>query len=250
MKRRIPLLNIAILLLGFLVLMLSGCARYMPVDSGTLPYWDGEDATYINVTENLSAYGIRGKDYSNISYSVTRFFLDLDEKTEVVGNGNYNTWKLKVPIGTTDIYVHPLHITTLSEIEEQQILLDQEFPIQTDYFSVISISIPNLTDNNIYDERIRLAINLVSEVNQYPENLTLLYDEKSYSFSSFSAEVDDDGYVAYLHLKCEMPDLYTASMAMKYGTLKYSKLQTIVPGDKAVYTCDDESITLHIIEIE
>ncbi len=249
MKKRNWFLIIVSFCIVGIILLLVGCSRYAPSDPETAPqpYWDGKDADYINVTESLSAYGKSGQDYSPISYYATRFFLDQDKSTEVVGNASNSTWELKVPKGTKDIYVHPRTVTLLAELGEQRISLEQEYPIQTDYFSIVSIYIPQLAGKYPYEKSILLEMNIVSETNQYPDQVNIVYEGNKYRFSGFTAK-GDGGIVSYLLLKCEIPDLYTASMVMKYGTLQYSKLQTIVPGDKAVYTCDDETIELHILE--
>ena len=248
MKRNKIFLNIIVVLMGSILSLLSACSRYSPVDpdEGTLPYWTGEDGVYVEVTQNLSAYGKSGQDYSNMIYSGPQFFVDPKKETEVVGDMGNNVWKLWVPEGTKDIYVLPPQIALITEMEEQQIPLDQTFPVQTDNFSVIGISIPKLEGKQPYEKRLLIEVCLTSETNQYPERLNLIYDGIRYRFSGKSAHGDGDKW-DYIIFNCEMPDLYTAAMAMKYGSLQYSKLQTIVWADKAVYTCKDEKINVHLI---
>ena len=251
MKRKTVFLNTLVLLMGSILFLLSACARHVPIgpNEEPLPYWTGEDGIYIDVRENLSAYGIRGKDYSNMIYRAPQFFVDSERKTEVVGNMGNNTWKLWVPAGTKDIYVLPPQIALITKMEEQQIPLDQVFPIQTDYFSVVGISIPKLAGKYPYEKRLLIEVCLSSESNQYPERLNLIYDGIRYRFSGISAHESEDKW-SYIIFKCEMPDLNTAAMAMKYGSLQYSELQTIVLAEEAVYTCSDETINIHIIALE
>ena len=249
MKRNKIFLKTIVFFMGSILFLLSSCARLAPVDpdEGTLPYWTGEDGVYFEVIQNLSAYGKSGKDYSMI-YCGPQFFVDPERETEVVGDMGNNVWKLWVPEGTKDIYVLPPQIALITEMEEQQIPLDQKFPIQTDYYSVIGVSLPKLEGKQPYEKRLLMEVHLISETNQYPERLILIYDGIRYRFSGISAQRDGDQWS--ITFNCEMPDLYTAAMAMKYGSLQYSKLQTIVWADKAVYTCKDEKINVHIITSE
>ena len=78
MKRKTVFLNTLVLLMGSILFLLSACARHVPISpiEEPLPYWTGEDGVYVEVRENLSAYGIRGKDYSNMIYSGPQFFFD------------------------------------------------------------------------------------------------------------------------------------------------------------------------------
>ncbi len=258
MKRFGITLKTAIIFAVFISIILSGCSRNNPEESseGTLPYWNGTEGKwngtegkYVKVSQNLSAYGIRIKDYYTMFF-LPHFYVDEDRTTEVVGSASNNTWKLWVPTTTTDIYVVPPRIALLDEVGEQQISLDQDYPIQADGFSIASIFIPKLVGQEPYENIIHLQMFLVSENNQYPEMPTLLYDGKRYPLSRFGAELDEEDNVVYFCVSCEMPDLYTASMALAFGELHYSKLQTIIPADKAAYTCADENIKIHIIALE
>ena len=109
MKRNKIFLNTIVFFMCSILFLLSSCARLAPIasDEGTLPYWTGEDGVYVEVTQNLSAYGKSGQDYSNMIYSGPQFFVDPKKETEVVGDMGNNVWKLWVPEGTKDIYVLP-----------------------------------------------------------------------------------------------------------------------------------------------
>lgn len=244
-------LRTVIIFTVFISIILTGCAGSVPVGSieGKLSYWTGEDGIYVDVRQNLSAYGIRDQDYSMMFFS-PHFYVDEDRTMEVVGPASNNTWKLWVPKGTTDIYVVPPRIALLDKVGEQQISLDQDYPIQVESFSIAGSFIPKLVGLEPNDNKIRLQLFLVSEGSQYPEGPNLLYGGKRYRLSRFSAKLDEEDNVVYISVSCEMPDLYTASMAMAFGSIQYSTLQTIIPADEAVYTCDEESIKIHIIGME
>lgn len=251
MKKTGILRRTAVLLAIAISIVFSACAGIAPdvPNEERLPYWTGVEGEYMDISQNLSAYGTREQDYST-EYFPAQFFVDAERKTEVVGPASNNTWKLWVPKGTTDIYVVPPQIALLTETGEQQIFLDQDYPIQANGFSVVSITIPELDGSNPYENKIHIKLFLNSENNQYPEKPNLIYNGKRYRLSSWSAKRDEENNLVHFSHSCEMPDLYTASMAMKYGFLQYEKLQTIVPADKAVYTCREGNINIHLVSQE
>ncbi len=228
----------------------------MEIDPEALkpPYWDGEDAKYVSVSVDCSAYGRWNKDWQDML--VPRFFLEEDEIMAVIEDGSYHQYNLKVPEDTRDLYVIPPKIRLLQNLEEQLISLDQDYPIQTEYFNVVSAYVPELInwnpmpDPNFSPESVILRVYMTSGTEQYPYFLSLIYDGKTYPFRGTSWEGDGNSVIRYICYHCEMPDLYTAAMGMKYGSLRYSKLQTFVLADEAVYTCNDETINVHIITLK
>ena len=170
---------------------------------------------------------------------------------KVIGDSDYHTYTLKVPADTGDLYVLPPKIELIQKMEEQLIPLNQDYPIQTEYFNVVSAYIPELTDwnpvpdPNYSTDSIVISVYLTSETEQYPEFLSLRYDGKSYPFQGSQWESDDNRSIRYLCHQCEMPDLYTAAMAIKYGTLRYSKLRSFITAVDATYECDDKTVTIH-----
>lgn len=232
----------------------EGCGRNIEIDSGALglPYWDGEDAKYVSVSVNCSAYGRWNEDWQDMF--APQFFLDESKSMEVIGDSDYHTYTLKVPADTGDLYVLPPKIELIQKMEEQLIPLNQDYPIQTEYFNVISAYIPELTDwNPVLDpnystDSIVISVYLTSGTEQYPEFLSLRYDGKSYPFQGSQWESDDNRSIRYLCHQCEMPDLYTAAMAIKYGTLRYSKLRSFITAVDATYECDDKTVTIHELE--
>ncbi len=240
--------NVLLLVIGC-VFLAAGCGRASFVEPETIvpiPEWNGEDGKEISVTVNCSAYG-RWREAWDDWYPPT-FYIEPGEQTAFMLDGNYHTHNMRVPLETKELYVSPPRIALISELEEQLIPLNQEFPIQTEYFSVINADIPKLTEWNSEEKDIKVVVFLKSDNDQYPDFLSLRYDKKSYAFHGTSWEGDETGKPQYMSYICEMPDLYTAAMALKYGNLRYSKLLSIISAEDAVYECSDESVEIHLIK--
>jgi hypothetical protein len=229
------------------IFLLTGCGKMHDVtkEEAALNYWDGEDATYIDVSLDYSAYGKWHTDW--IDWYMPTFYLDEEQQTEVVGEGTDQTYHLKVPSDIKYLYVKPPTIAVISELEDQSIALNQEFPIKTEYFDIVAANIPQLVNQNHDQDSIKIAVYLISETNQYPKSISLRYNGKSYRFSGTEKMMDDYGNPEYICYTCEMPDLYTAAMALKYGSLYYFKLLNIVSADKVIYKCTNSTIRLEVI---
>ena len=229
------------------IFLLTGCGKMHDVtkEEAALNYWDGEDATYIDVSLDYSAYGKWHTDW--IDWYMPTFYLDEEQQTEVVGEGTDQTYHLKVPSDIKYLYVKPPTIAVISELEDQSIALNQEFPIKTEYFDIVAANIPQLVNQNHDQDSIKIAVYLISETNQYPKSISLRYNGKSYRFSGTEKMVGEYGNPEYICFTCEMPDLYTAAMALKYGSLYYFKLLNIVSADKVIYRCTNSTIKLEVI---
>ena len=245
-----------ILGLCFLLILAAGCARTAELDfeEPDSDYWDGENAKYVNVKVNYSAYGIEDQDWDNWMLEDPMFFLGPEQKQQVQPEYFDGEVRLKVPQDTKDLYIVPGEINLIAKGEEWEVPLNQEYPIQTEFFSIKGVQIPELTNWNAnraadnLDEGILLCVYLVSDTKQYPEHATLYYEGKPCPSRGIYSEGDSEESVKFMCYKYVMPDLYTASMVMKFGTLKYSVMKTKVTAEKATYACDDKTITLHVIE--
>jgi hypothetical protein len=149
------------------IFLLTGCGKMHDVtkEEAALNYWDGEDATYIDVSLDYSAYGKWHTDW--IDWYMPTFYLDEEQQTEVVGEGTDQTYHLKVPSDIKYLYVKPPTIAVISELEDQSIALNQEFPIKTEYFDIVAANIPQLVNQNHDQDSIKIAVYLISETNQY-----------------------------------------------------------------------------------
>lgn len=227
-------------------LLLSGCRRVYPTPPDFPPdnYWDGEDAEYVTVKPDCSAYGIWDRDWR---LQEIEYYLDPNKETLVRGEMENYVWTLKVPKGTTDLYACPL-IALYQETEEQVIPLDQDYPIQTDCFSVEGVAVPELVEGRKNKDDLTVEVFVIPKNNQYPRFLNLYYNGLLHRFNGRNTNYDDSGNVMNLTYKCRMPDLNTAAMAMKYGSLQYHTLETMVPALDATFSCIDGSVTVHIIE--
>lgn len=228
--------------------LLGGCRRVSPILPDFPPdnYWDGEDAEYITVKADCSAYGIRDKNWR---LQGVEFYLDPNKGTQIRGEmGNY-VWTLKVPKGTTELYAFPL-IAIFQDTEEQMISLDQDYPILTDLFSVESVVIPQLVEGNKAKDDLTLEVVMIPKDNQYPRLLSLYYNDRIYGFNGRSMSYDDSGIVMNVTYRCTMPDLNTAANAMKYGTLQYHTLESLIPAVDTTFTCVEGNVEVHIMEIE
>lgn len=229
-------------------LLFSGCRQVppMPPNIPSDNYWDGEDAEYVTIKLDGSAYGSKGKDWMLLQ-EIDMFYLDSNRETRIIGEMENYVWKLKVPKGTTEIYASPL-IVLYQETEEQLIPLDQDYPIQTDCFSVEGVVIPELVEGKKHKDDLTIEVFVIPENNQYPRFLNLYYNGILHRFNGRNTNYDDSGNVINLTYKCRMANLNTAAMAMKYGSLQYHTLETIVPALDATFSCIDGSVTVHIIE--
>lgn len=238
--------NILILCLT-IIFLLTGCGKMYDstIEESSLNYWDGEDATYIDVSLDYSAYGKWHTDW--MDWYPPTFYLDEERQTEVVGEGADQTYHLKVPSDIKHLYIKPPTVAVISELGDCSIALNQEFPIKTEYFDIVAANIPQLVDQNHDQDSIKIAIYLVSKTNQYPKSISLRYNEKSYRFSGSEGIGDDYGNPEYICYTCEMPDLYTAAMALKHGSLYYFKLLDIVSANEVIYKCSSSTIRLEVI---
>ncbi len=75
-----------ILGLCFLLILAAGCARTTELDfeEPDSDYWDGENAKYVNVKVNYSAYGIEEQDWDNWMLEDPMFFFGSG--TEAAGS--------------------------------------------------------------------------------------------------------------------------------------------------------------------
>lgn len=228
--------------------LLAGCGKMYDstIKKSSLNYWDGDDAIYIDVSLDYSAYGKWYTDW--IDWYTPNFYLDEDQQTEVVGEGADQTYHLKVPSNINFLYVKAPAVAVISELEDQSIALNQKFPINAEYFDIVAANIPQLVNQTHGHDSIKIAVYLVSKTNQYPKSISLRYNGKSYRFSGSERMGDDYRNPEYICYTCEMPDLYTAAMALKYGSLYYFKLLNIVSADEVIYKCSDSTIRLEVIE--
>ncbi len=246
--RHIKIYTNMLILFLIVIFLLAGCGEMYDstMKESTINYWDGEDAIYIDVSLDYSAYGKWHRDW--IDWYTPTFYLDEEQQIAIVGEGSDQTYHLKVPADTRNLYVKPPIVAVISELEDQSIALNQEFPIKTAYFDIIAANIPQLVNQNHGQDSIKIDVYLVSKTNQYPKSISLRYNEKSYRFSGSEGMWDDYGNLKYICYTCEMPDLYTAAMVLKYGSLYYFKLFNIVSADEVIYKCTDSAIKLEVIK--
>ena len=248
MEKKMKRLRYLLIILCFVTwgLLLIGCRRVSPTPPDFPPdnYWDGEDAEYVTIKPDCTAYGIRDKNWR---LQGIEFYLDPNKETRVRGEMENYVWKLKVPKGTTDLYAYPL-IVIYQDIEEQMITLDQDYPILTDCFSIESVVIPQLVEGKKAKDDLTLEVVMIPKDNQYPKLLSLYYNDRIYGFNGRSMNNDDSGIVMNVTYRYTMPDLNTAANAMKYGTLQYHTLESLIPAVDTTFTCIEETIEVHILD--
>lgn len=266
MKRK-RVLAVLILVVAVFSVFANGCAGNaepdMDPDEWESDYSDKGPTKEIRITVDNSAY--RAYDFEEWNFDsvlmIEEFFLDPEKNRDVfpeemVDNTDpiKTTYLLKVPEDTKDLYIVPQEISKLEEKAEQEISLEQGYPIHTDYFTVLSVNDPEMTGwsdlpgtGSTWD-CIGVRVNLASEIYQFPKDLEFRYNGKSFPSSGGGFQEDPEKPVIYRHYWFELPDLYTAAMAMKFGTLQYSKLETRISAKEATYACDDKTITLHVLE--
>ena len=230
---------------------LSSCSR--PVyDPSSADPWNGAKTKTVCVDDNYSAYGYRSKDW-NMCLS-PEFYIDPERNTMIPARWENDKWSLDIPEDIYDIYIELPVISLIEEIEQQTIILDGHFPIETDAFTIVDAYIPQLFDRNLQtgavpetDFSIRLCC--ISKSNQYPTWLNLSSDHLKPRTTNRGRSWEATGRMPdYVQYQYEMPDLYTAAMVLKNGELSYQKLENYIIATEVTFSCDDASITLNILE--
>jgi hypothetical protein len=255
MRRRIT----AILYVALLAVLscVTGCVQ----NAETEPEWtdpfylDDEDAKYVSVSFYLpDSYGTR-----NVDWEVERlpqFYLDpLREKAAPGELSSDHSFTIKLSTEARDLYIIPPGIARIEEIEERLISLDQDAPVETELFTVEAVYIPELIGGEalknmkLEENGVVVCARLVSATEQYPYALSLQYDGKSYPRRSVNTEILDavEPSIQYRRFDWVLPDLYTAAMAVKYGTLSYKKLWSVETDEDVVFVCDDETVKIHLL---
>lgn len=247
---------IAIRFLAFCMILscAAGCGPIEEtVPEETDPYYNGDaDVKYVSVSMYFPSYGTRDEDWTMVNMS--GFYLDpLRDRAAIGEMTSDNTFSLRMPVDAYDLYAVPPKITLIEESEEQLITLDQTLQIETEHFTVTNVYIPKLVDEEPQKTvspsqgGIIVCVNLVSATDQYPDAISLRLDGRGFSRRGVYTTAKDgaEPYIQYKSYYFELPDLKTAVKAVKYGTLSYTKLQTVLTDPEVVYVCDDETIRIH-----
>lgn len=182
------------------------------------------------------------------------FYIDPERNTMIPARWENDKWSLDIPEDIYDIYIEPPVISLIEEIEQQTIILDGHFPIETDAFTIVDAYIPQLFDRNLQtgavpetDYSIRLCC--ISKSNQYPTWLSLSSDYLKPRTTNRGRSWEATGRMPdYVQYQYEMPDLYTAAMVLKHSELSYQKMESYITATEVTFSCDDASITLNILE--
>ena len=255
MRRRITAILYAALLA--VLSCLAGCVQNAEMEpEWTDPFYlDDEDAKYVSVSFYLpDSYGTR-----NVDWEVERLpqlYLDLLREKVAPGEmSSASTFTVKMRSDASDLYVTIPKIARIEEIEERLISLDQDAPVETELFTVEAVYIPELIGGEplknvkLEENGVVVCARLFSAAEQYPYAMSLQYDGKSYPRRSVYTETLD---VVEPSIQCRrfdwvLPDLYTAAMAVKYGTLSYKKLWSVETAEDVVFVCDDETVKIHLL---
>lgn len=249
----------AAFIIGFIYALICavGCGRIPTMDPAVTDSagLEEEDAKYVKVTTDYSPYSKRVVDWKTRQGPL--FYLDPQKEVPAeITEVSFYTNKVRIPSDIYDLYVEPPRILLTEEVEEQTISLDQAFPIETEYFTITSADIPQLlgeagrTYPQAWMGGVIIRVTLTSETERYPGLLSLRWEDKVYSPRGISSEAleERDTYVQFQSYYWEVPDLYTASMVIKNGTVSYTELQKVIKAEEASYICDDPAVTVHVLE--
>ncbi|MBQ5960716.1 MAG: hypothetical protein IJL53_08675 [Firmicutes bacterium] len=255
MRRRITAILYAALLA--VLSCVTGCVQGAETEpEWTDPFYlDDEDAKYVSVSFYLpDSYGKRNVDWEVVR--LPQFYLDpLREKTTPREMSSDHSFTIKLSTEARDLYIIPPGIARIEEIEEQLISMDQDAPIETELFTVEAVYIPELIGGEplknvkLEEKGVVVCARLFSAAEQYPYAMSLQYDGKSYPRRSVYTETLDvvEPSIQYRRFDWVLPDLYTAAMAVKYGTLSYKKLWSVETAEDVVFVCDDETVKIHLL---